>query len=245
MNQRLDGLPETPTPLQAVMPERTSKLAICGLILGILGFFTWFLTSVPGIIVSAIAMSKTGKSGGKLGGHNMALAGLIVSIVATVMGIITFAFMAAILTGPLMNARAAALSTHSASNMKQIGIAIMMYKAEHEKAPEKLQDLMNAGVIDNIRLLQHPLSDDEGEGYILLPAVAQDSPGNRIILVEKPGLYDKSINVLSLDGSVRAYKINGAEAQTAFVQALLSNDLETLRNIRKTLPPEYNFYIDE
>lgn len=243
MNQRLDGLPETHEPVYAA--ERTSKLAIFGFILGVLGLILWILTSIPGIIVSAIAMSKTGKSGGRLGGHSLALAGLIISIIATVTGIFFFGIMAAMLAGPLMNARATALSTYSASNMKQIGTAIIMYKAEHEKAPEKLQDLMDAGYIDNIRSLQHPLSDDEGEGYILLPAVAEKRPGNRIILVEKPGLYAPQINVLFLDGSVLPFEIKGAEAQTAFVQALLNNDLEALRKIRKTLPPELDFYIDE
>src|ERR1700748_3034706 len=62
-------------------PVKTSALAIWALILGI-GAVTCvctMFTTIPGIICGHLALDRIKKSGGALGGHGMALAGLIMS----------------------------------------------------------------------------------------------------------------------------------------------------------------------
>ena len=66
-----------------VDPGRT--MGIVGLILGIVGFFVFFLAPIAGIIVSVIARNKSKAAGFKNG---IAKAGLIVSIIALVANII-------------------------------------------------------------------------------------------------------------------------------------------------------------
>jgi hypothetical protein len=81
------GLPYAPVP-----PVReTEGFAIVALVLGVLGFFTAFITSIPAVIFGFIARSRVKKSGKD--GAGMALAGIItgfVGIFFAILGIILF-----------------------------------------------------------------------------------------------------------------------------------------------------------
>lgn len=80
---------QTPPPL--TMPV-TSGLAIWSLVLGIFGFLTIFLTSIPAVVCGHLSLNKIKKSAGKTTGNGLAIAGLvlgylgIVSIVPIIVG---------------------------------------------------------------------------------------------------------------------------------------------------------------
>ncbi|MHC4684630.1 MAG: DUF4190 domain-containing protein, partial [Planctomycetota bacterium] len=69
----------TSTSTTAPAPDaKTSGLAITALVLGILSFFTFFITAIPAIIVGIVGLVKIEKSGGKLKGNGLAIAGIAV-----------------------------------------------------------------------------------------------------------------------------------------------------------------------
>ncbi len=60
-------------------------MARSSLTLGLLGVFTAGLTSLAGVILGIVAIIRIDRSGGRLRGHRRAVAGVIVSVVVTVM----------------------------------------------------------------------------------------------------------------------------------------------------------------
>jgi hypothetical protein len=81
--------PPAPPDLQPV--ARIVPIAIWSLILAILSFTCgWLFTAIPAVICGHIAWSKIRKSGGTLGGKNIAVAGLIlgyIGLAISIMGI--------------------------------------------------------------------------------------------------------------------------------------------------------------
>src|SRR5262245_45727147 len=72
---------EIPPPPPQAIPQtvpHTPAVAIWSLILAVLSFTCgWLFTAIPAVICGHIAWSKIRKSGGTLGGKNIAIAGLI------------------------------------------------------------------------------------------------------------------------------------------------------------------------
>src|SRR5580765_260931 len=72
---------DTPPSSPLAVPQtvaRTPAVGIWSLILAILSFTCgWLFTAIPAVICGHIARAKIRKSGGTLGGKNMAIAGLI------------------------------------------------------------------------------------------------------------------------------------------------------------------------
>ena len=70
--------PGAPAPLAAPPgPAKTSGVAIASLILGILGFCG--ITALVGLILGIVALVKINRSGGRLSGQGLAIAGISVS----------------------------------------------------------------------------------------------------------------------------------------------------------------------
>lgn len=68
--------------------QQTCNLAMTSLILGLLGFLLGFLTGIPAIITGHVARKKIRQSNGILAGDGMALAGLILGYIFTIIPII-------------------------------------------------------------------------------------------------------------------------------------------------------------
>ena len=69
-----------PLPAAAMMPK-TSGLAIAGFVLA-------FFCSVGGIICSLLALDEIKKAEGRIGGEGLARAGLLLSIIFLVLGVV-------------------------------------------------------------------------------------------------------------------------------------------------------------
>jgi hypothetical protein len=81
---------ETPPPPPPVLQPvaRIAPIAIWSLVLAILSFTCgWLFTAIPAVICGHIAWSKIRKSGGTLGGKNIAIAGLILGYIGLAIGI--------------------------------------------------------------------------------------------------------------------------------------------------------------
>lgn len=104
-------------------PARTSAMAISALVLGILGFCTFGLTAVLGLILGIIALIKIGNNKGRLSGSGLAIAAICVSGA-------TFVFvpiLAGLLLPALAKAKAKAMEINCMNNMKQLGLATFLY----------------------------------------------------------------------------------------------------------------------
>ncbi len=109
----------------------TSGLAISSLVMGILGFVTCglsaILTAPLGLIFGFMGMSRIKSSEGRLKGHGIALAGVIVSGVS----IVTLFIGAALMLPALAKAKTKAQSIHCVNNLKQLSLAVRLYSSDN------------------------------------------------------------------------------------------------------------------
>ena len=126
-------------PLFAVPAEtKTSGLAITSLVLGILGICG--ITALVGLIMGIVALVKINRSGGRLSGQGLAIAGICVS---GFMLLLSIPFMAGLTLPALARARHRAQvfsqstpqqrmqTIQCVTNMKQLGLAVRVYAVDH------------------------------------------------------------------------------------------------------------------
>jgi prepilin-type processing-associated H-X9-DG protein len=110
----------------APAPAKTSGMAIASLVCGVLGFCG--ITALVGLILGVISLVKINKSGGRLSGQGLAIAGICVSAFMMLMAI---PMMAAMLLPALARAKEKAESITCVNNMKQLALAVKIYSADH------------------------------------------------------------------------------------------------------------------
>jgi len=120
---------------------KTSGLAIASLVLGILSFFTLFLTAIPAIVFGIVALVKISKSSGQLKGSGLAIAGIAVPaaslpVIALLMGILTPA---------LARVRQISFRMVCGTNLSGLGKAMLIYANDYDDkfpTPSKWCDLL-------------------------------------------------------------------------------------------------------
>jgi hypothetical protein len=121
MNDSFDVQPDPPgfgpPPLA---PAPTSRKAVASLVLGILAPFTCALTSIPGVVFGVLAMVDLNRSGARLRGAGMAIAGLILSSLSLILA-------PAMLLPAIVNVRRTQQSIQSQVNLKNIALAAFAY----------------------------------------------------------------------------------------------------------------------
>lgn len=112
----------------ATAQPQTSGKAIASLVLGICVFILGFLTGIPAIIFGHLAKSDIKKSGGKLQGDGMALAGLILGYVSVVFIPL---IIAAIAIPNLLRARMAANEAVAVGTLRDVMAAAVTYDGKY------------------------------------------------------------------------------------------------------------------
>lgn len=125
---------------QPAAPGKTSGMAVTSLILGILGAPTCGVTAFIGLILGIISLVRIRNSNGRLSGSGVAIAGIVVSGV-----FLLFLPIGAGLTLPaLAKAKGRAQQISCQNNLKQIGLAIRLWEADHPGAyPQDLLSISN------------------------------------------------------------------------------------------------------
>ena len=110
-------------------PPRTSGLAIASLVLGILGP----VTSLAGLILGFVALNQINASKGRVQGTGLATAGLWVSGVMLLAGLLiaTVAIPSMLIAPALSRAREKARQTSCQVNIKQLSLGLMMYAVDY------------------------------------------------------------------------------------------------------------------
>jgi prepilin-type processing-associated H-X9-DG protein len=90
MTQPPPAAPVAPSVVPPAAPTgpKTSGLAIAGLVCGIAGLCTFGLGGIVGLIVSIVALKRIRRSAGEVAGRGLAVAGLVVSIVTLLVGLL-------------------------------------------------------------------------------------------------------------------------------------------------------------
>ena len=109
----------------ATQPQTSGK-AIASLVLGICVFILGFLTGIPAIIFGHIAKSDIKKSGGRLQGEGMALAGLILGYLSVIF-IPLILIIAAIAIPNLLRARMVANEAAAVGSLRAVMTAAVTY----------------------------------------------------------------------------------------------------------------------
>jgi len=123
-----DVAPGTPPPLRGTAAEaKTSGMAIASLVLGILGFCG--ITALVGLILGIISLGRIKRSGGRLSGQGLAIAGICVS---GFMLLFSIPFMAGMTLPAFARAKQRAQTINCVNNLKQLGLAIKIYAVDHD-----------------------------------------------------------------------------------------------------------------
>ncbi len=125
---------DKPADVGPPMPAKTSGQAIASLVLGIMSIVVCLscLTGVPAVILGFLGMRSIDRSGGRIVGSGMAIAGLVLGLVGSV---ITVPILIALLLPAVQAARGAARRMPSMNNLKQIGMGLMMHETMNGQFP--------------------------------------------------------------------------------------------------------------
>ncbi|MFC1794149.1 hypothetical protein ACFL3Q_11245 [Planctomycetota bacterium] len=119
------------------------------------------------------------------------------------------AFGAGLLMPALARARQQGKNTVSMSNLKQLGLSVIMYADEHDgKLPENFEQAKN--YYGNPKFLESPLKPKgfAGPSYIYVNghSMKAASPARQIVIYENPEYCKDTINAVFLDGHVERMK---------------------------------------
>ena len=204
---------------------KTSGLAIAALVLGILSFFTLFLTAIPAIICGIIGLVKISNSAGRLKGTGLAIAGIAAPVV-----LIPFICCIGLLMGILMPAlarvRQTAYQMVCGTNLSGLSKAMLLYTSEYDdKYPtaEKWCDLLPEKATVPRKSFRCKGASEGPCNYAMnknVENLGRNAPADMVLLFEsKPGWnqsggpeilttnnHHDGCNVLFVDGHVEFVK---------------------------------------
>ena len=129
--QTTAGVPGSQPPGMVVGQTPTSGKAIASLTLGICSFLFSILTGIPAIIFGHLAKNDIRKSGGRIQGDGMALAGLILGYLSVVF-IPVVLIIAAIAIPNLLRSKMAANEASAVGSMRTIVTAAVTYYSTYQ-----------------------------------------------------------------------------------------------------------------
>lgn len=114
-------------PLPPHAQRKTSGLAICSLICGLGSLLLGFLTGIPAIVTGHIAMSKIGRNPATLSGSGMALTGLILGYLMSLLSILVL-----LATPAIFKSLKRAELTNAVNDARQVKLALDAFAAEFD-----------------------------------------------------------------------------------------------------------------
>jgi len=217
-------------------PQEANGLATASFVIALVGLLIPVIPGIVAIVLGILGITKTRDR--NVGGKGLAIAGIAVGAVSMVTSLIVAGCLMSILLPSLNRARETANRVKCASNMRQIGQALLLYANDnHGQYPPRLEDLLLAGNV-NSSVFVCPDSNDTPapgatpqaqaaalsagghESYIYIPNLSSSASADTIVLYEP--LSDHSgqgMNVLFGDGHVEFDTRQTAAGMIAEIQA--------------------------
>ena len=164
---------------------KTSKLAIFSLVLGVSSLLCSVLSGIVGFILGLVAVFQINGSNGRLNGMGLAIAGMVTSVVFSLVGLILVGMML-----PAVQAvRTAARRTQSANNMRQLALASLNYESANLQLPGMSGDAQGRGqgLSWRVHVLPYLEQNELYERFHL--DEPWDSPHNKTLIASMPDLF--------------------------------------------------------
>ncbi len=187
-------------------PQEKSGLAIASLILGLAGFLLIFFTGIPAIITGHMARARIEKSGGAIGGSGMALAGLILGYLTTLLLPI---ILAGLLTPVILKAKKNADLAQSINSMRFLSTELHEFHSRHQSYPKdelasslQLPEATGPRVLEQLQIpnlnLYLTVKDHAQGDWLYNPNATKER--NDILLIS-PFILNKAAVIIA-DGSI-------------------------------------------
>jgi hypothetical protein len=171
----LNSAPASTNPARAIpgalqppiCPAQSSGKALASLIFGL--FFFVFPAAVVAIVFGHLSLSEIRKSAGRLTGHGMAMAGLILGYIG--IAIIPFVLIVAAIAIPnLLRAKIAANQASAVGSVRTIAAADMTYSSTYGNGFATSLDQLDgsgrgAATCEHAVLIDHALASGQKNGY--------------------------------------------------------------------------------
>jgi predicted Zn finger-like uncharacterized protein/prepilin-type processing-associated H-X9-DG protein len=146
-------------PQPQYLQQRSNGMAIAAIVVGVISFCLPVIGSLLAIIFGILGLRNTRDPA--VGGKGLAIAGICLGAASMVM----MPCMASIMLPSLNRARETANRVKCASNMRQIGMALMLYSNENRGAyPDRLDDLLRTQDISPTAFVCPSSEDTPGTG---------------------------------------------------------------------------------
>lgn len=174
--------------------QQSNGKATASLVLGVLSFCFSALAGIPAIILGVMALSTASRSRGRVGGQGLAIAGIVLGCIGTMMVFVQIA----LLLPAVQAAREAARRAESTNNLKIIGLGLHNYHDTYRKFPPAFS------------------ADDDGKPLLswrvhILPYIDQKPLYDRFNLDEP---WDSPHNKQLIDQMPEVFQSPGADTGT-------------------------------
>lgn len=145
------------------MEKRTSKLAVASLVVGLMGGCLWLFASIPAIVMGLTARKRIRASEGRLEGDGVALAGVIVGAVMSVLGFAGFLFLVGIGKGVGAIESMKKGVEEARSEVRALELVVETFNEDHSRLPEVSKDEFLTDEADGVWFLS-VLANKEVDG---------------------------------------------------------------------------------
>lgn len=173
-------------------PEASSGMAVTSLVLGIASLVLCPLTSLPGLILGIISVSRAGETPPRASGKGMAIAGIVTSVLGLLSTLLIIPILIGILLPALSKAQESAQRIQSSSQVRMMVQGIVSNSASNngqfpQTADDWQQNLINANLASPAIFIS-PYSDGLGDDYFFVPGGRDDFDATRVVVYEDPAL---------------------------------------------------------
>jgi hypothetical protein len=183
------GLPRGEEASRAFRPPVTSGKAVASFILGLLSFCLFIFAGIPAIILGIISLVNISRSNGRLKGHGLAIAGIVLGVLG---GMLMGPVLAiALLVPAVQKVREAAARTQSMNSLRQLGLAMHNYNDQYSKLPAAASKGKDGQPLLSWRVALLPYLDLEAERLFREFRLDEpwDSPHNLTLVARMPKVY--------------------------------------------------------
>jgi prepilin-type processing-associated H-X9-DG protein len=167
---------------------QTSGKAVAALILGLLSLCLSLVAGVPAVLCGVLSLGDISRSGGRLRGQGMAIAGIVLGGVGSLL--IAPLILIALLVPAVQKVRSAAERIKSANNMKILSLGMMNYADDHGgQLPPAVVYGPDGKPLYSWRALLLPYIEEERLYHQFRFDEPWDGPNNRVLIGSIPKVY--------------------------------------------------------